>query len=171
MPGANTRTQGRRIFPFWRLLAVTGLMVGVASLFRSPREISGRGQPSVPPSAKSLGEGFEAEDISARQVAIILGILAATTAAVIGIVLIMGWRFEVSRNASNAVLTPEQTARVTPPSPHLQNNPFDDLARVQSRESRMLNTYGWINADHTRARIPIARAREISVGKSLDAGP
>ncbi|PPQ40876.1 hypothetical protein CCS01_00050 [Rhodopila globiformis] len=97
--------------------------------------------------------------------------MAATTAIVVGIVFWMTWRFDISRHETMSRLTPAETARVVPPAPHLQRNPFADLARVQSRETRLLTSYGWISADHSLARIPIDRAMALSVGKSLDASP
>lgn len=173
MPGARNRTP-RKLTGMGRmfgLLAITSAAVGLLSIVRPPGTVSARGHHRTPPSAKSLAEGYEVTDISARDVAMILASMAAVTALVIGIVLLMSWRFHVNRNATNATLTLQQTARTIPPAPHLQRNPFDELNRVHTRESRMLNTYGWIDADHTIARIPIQRAMTLSVGKSLDAAP
>ena len=79
----------------------------------------------------------------------------------------MIWRFDVARNGSCRVLTPQQTARIMPPAPHLQINPFDDLARVQRpRGPRAAQ----LRLDQLRpyvlAHIPIERAMALSVGKS-----
>jgi hypothetical protein len=101
----------------------------------------------------------------------VLGIIAVVTAAVIGIVCIMVWRFDVTRQQSFSSLPLQQTEQHTPPAPHLQVDPFASLQQQRQRENRRLNSYGWTNADHTVARIPLARAMALSVGKSLDAAP
>lgn len=172
MPGASPDNSKPKLRGMLRFAALAGIAVGLASLFHGThQEVSGRGRPRTRPSAESVGEGYEVQDISAGGVVKILIAFAFTTAIVIGIVLLMRWRFLASETATNAVLTSEQTAQMEPPGPHLQVNPFDDLAREQARENRLLNSYGWTDPGHTLARIPISRAMALSVGKSLDAGP
>lgn len=164
----------------WRssrvILAMVGLAIGIGALVRAQGEPSGghmtaTGTPGTPPSAEALAHGWEPKDISAHGVTIVLGIIAATTALVIGIVFLMVWRFDVHREAVLSRLTAEETAQIMPPAPHLQQDPFADLAREKSREARLLTEYGWINSAHTLAHIPIDRAMALSIGKSLDAPP
>jgi hypothetical protein len=171
MPEARKKSRGRVLRLAALMTAGFGLLALVRPEIAEHGEVSGRGRPRTGPSRESVTEGFEREDISARDVVKVLAVLALTTAAVIGIVLLMGWRFHATWTATNSVLTSQQTAQMVPPAPHLQVNPFADLARVNARENRMLNTYGWIDPGHTLARIPIRRAEALSVGKSLDAGP
>jgi hypothetical protein len=162
----------RRWRVIWRLLALGGLVVGVLSLFRQlPEPVSAVGKPATPPSPAALASGFEVKDIDERTVVYILGAIAGTTALVIGIVAVMIWRFDIARTASFADRSSQQTAQSVPPSPHLQINPFADLAQQQARESRLLHSYGWTSADHSTARIPIDRAIALTVGQSLDAPP
>jgi hypothetical protein len=169
MSDASVTRRRRRI---WRLVVAAGLIIGIGSMIRTaPPRPQALGEPGTPASAKSLASGFEITDIGSRSVSFILAIMAATTAVVIGIVFAMVWRFDVHRNEVVSVLTSEQTAQITPPAPQLQQDPFADLARNQSREARLLRSYGWITADHSLARIPIDRAMALSVGKSLDAPP
>ena len=87
---------------------------------------------------------------------------------VVGIVFAMIWRFNIASSRPWSKLTPQQTARLVPPAPHLQVDPFADLAQVRAREERLLHSYGWTSADHSTARIPIDRAMALVVGKSLD---
>ncbi len=68
-------------------------------------------------------------------------------------------------------LTAEQTTRITPPPPNLQADPPMDLARLHASEDQLLGTYAWSDAAHTRARIPIARAMSMLIGKPLDSAP
>jgi hypothetical protein len=172
MPDGQNVVSRWRGFRIWRLLAVASLFIGLGTLLREEtRKTSGRGRHRSSPSAAAISSGYEPKDISARDVSIILGAMAATTALVIGIVFVTVWRFNINRNENLAKLTSQETAQIVPPSPHLQADPFADLARVQSREARLLSGYGWLNTNHTLARIPIDRAMTLSVGKSLDAAP
>lgn len=156
----------------WRLLALGGLAVGAFSLFKQvPAPVTAVGKPRTPPSHEALESGFEVKDIDERSVVYILGVIATTTALVIGIVTVMIWRFDIARTRSFAGLSQQQTAQIVPPSPHLQVNPFTDLAQQQVRESRLLHSYGWTSANHSTARIPIDRAMVLTVGQSLDAPP
>lgn len=156
----------------WRILTIGGLLIGVAALFAKNEErISALGRPTAPPSAESLKEGYEVKDINVRRTVYILAGMGATTALVIGIVFVMIWRFNVNRRAAWAHLTPQQTATLVPPAPHVPRDPFAQLARVRAREERQLHSYGWVSADHSLAHIPIGRAMALVVGKSLDVTP
>lgn len=162
----------RRWRVIWRLLALGGLVAGAFALFRQlPEPVSAAGKPGTPPSRHALESGFEVKDIDERTVVYILGAIAGTTALVIGVVAVMIWRFDITRIASFADLSLQQTAQIVPPSPHLQITPFADLAQLQVRERRLLHSYGWTSADHSTARIPIDRAIALTVGQSLDAAP
>jgi hypothetical protein len=154
-------------------MTLAGVAVAVGGLFRrrGPEGFSATGRHGTPPSADSIASGYEVKDIHVRNTVFILVGMAATTALVVGIVFTTIWRFELNRNAVFSALTPEQTARVVPPAPHLQRDPFLELAQEQSRENYLLHSYGWTSADHSTARIPIDRAMAETVGKSLDAGP
>lgn len=52
--------------------------------------------------------------------------------------------------------------RPVPPaaSPRLQAHPAADLAAVRAQQARA-NGYGWVNAQHTVARVPVERAMAI----------
>lgn len=43
------------------------------------------------------------------------------------------------------------------PSPRLQAHPAADLAAVRANQARA-DGYGWVNAQHTVARVPVERA-------------
>lgn len=157
---------------FWGLLTATGLAVSIGSLFRPFSEPAiARGKHVAMPDAESVACGHEVKDINVRGTVMILTGMAAATALVVGIVFAMVWRFDIHRQADWAGLTPQQTARVVPPSPKLQRDPYLDLAREQVREQHLLHSYGWTSADHSFARIPIDRAMKLTVGSSLDAAP
>jgi hypothetical protein len=162
----------RRGLTLRRLVALSAAAIGIGALLRAYLPaVTARGKSSIPPSGEAVMSGYETTDIDVRGTTFILAGIAATTALVIGIVFILVWRFDVARHAAWSHLTPQQTARLVPPAPHLQLHPFADLARVRIREDRLLHSYGWTSADHSTARIPIDRAMALTVGKSLDASP
>ena len=80
------------------------------------------------------------------------------------------WRFH-RVEAGQPPLTAQQGAAITPPGPPLQSDPFRDIGALRERETRLLTTYAWLDADRRRARIPIARAQALVVGRPLDPGP
>jgi hypothetical protein len=48
---------------------------------------------------------------------------------------------------------------------------LQDIAAERRREADLLNSYAWIDAAHTRARIPIDRAMALMIGQPLDPPP
>ena len=156
----------------WRVVTVAGLVAGVGMLFnRSEGRVSALGKPTAPPGAEALAAGYEVKDINVRAVVYILLGMGATIAFVVGISFITVWRFNVHDAAMWSKLTPQQTATLIPPAPHLQVDPFSQLAQVRAHEERLLHSYAWTSADHGVARIPIDRAMDLMVGKSLDVAP
>lgn len=154
------------------LIVFGGLIVAAAGLskFSSSAE-QARGRHTTSPSAGALHAGHEVTDINVRGTVMILATMAATTALVVGIVFVMIWRFHVHQRPILARLTPIETEHVVTPPPRLEVNPLAALARQLARQHRLLNHYAWADASHDVARIPIARAMALTVGKSLDAHP
>lgn len=131
---------------------------------------SGRGLPGTPPSTRADRLGYEDDPMSARDMTLVLVGLAVfaivSGGAAMGMTaLFHGW------NSLTPSFTPQQTARIVPPGPHLQTHPHAELREERARELQLLHAYAWLNAEHSRARIPIGRAVALTVGKSLDAGP
>jgi hypothetical protein len=131
---------------------------------------TGRGLPGTPPSARSLRLKYEAVDMSARDMTLVLLGLAIFVAVFGGGAIGMAAIFH-TWNARQPAYTPQQTARIVPPGPHLQVHPHAELREERAREVQLLHAYAWLDDKHTTARIPIARAMALTVGKSLDAGP
>lgn len=131
----------------------------------------GRGEPGVPASPRARAAGHETQDMSGGLMGRLMIGLAVMLALVIGG--LIGLRSLVQRldNAAAPPLTAEQTTRVVPPLPNLQNDPVGDLARLRQAEDRLLNNYAWIDPGHTRGRIPIERAMALIVGHPLDTAP
>lgn len=130
-----------------------------------------RGKPSFMPSAPSLAAHYETKDLSAHGLAIILASLATMAGALIGIAFGLVALFGHIDRASLPPLTVQQTARIVPPAPRLQTHPFADLTRLREHEARLLRSYAWVDPAHQRARIPVRRAMQLAIGRSLDAPP
>jgi hypothetical protein len=162
----------RRVITLRRLAILAGVAaVAGAVMHASPLAGSARGKPSAEPGPQATEAGYEPRDISVPGAMAALGVMGITTAVVIAVVFAMVWHFDATRHRIWSRLTPEQTARVVPPPPHLQIAPFDDLAKLRAQQDNLLHSYAWTSADHSTARIPIERAMALAVGKSLDAPP
>jgi hypothetical protein len=51
--------------------------------------------------------------------------------------------------------------------PRLQLAPSDILTALHSHEDQVLNSYGWVDKNRQTARVPIARAMELTIKKQL----
>lgn len=58
-----------------------------------------------------------------------------------------------------------------PPEPRLQVLPKDDLARLRSEEDSRLAAYGWVDREHSVARIPIGHAMRLVAERGLAGWP
>lgn len=133
-------------------------------------EETGRGDPATPPTPQAVTKGFETEDMSAATMGMLTVGLGVAIAVAIWLMVIMLHSFRAERNEAPR-LTAQQTAPLEPPSPRVQNNPLGDIAALRHHEFVLLNTYGWVDAKHQRARIPIGIAVSRTVGQSLDSAP
>lgn len=158
----------------WALVRARTAVVVVAQALGRPHGVPGstaRGKPSFTPNAPSLAAHYERGDLSARGLAIILAVLAASAGALIGVAFGLVALFGHLDRASLPPMTVQQTARIVPPAPRLQTYPFADLTRLREHEARLLNSYAWVDPAHQRARIPVRRAMQLAIGRSLDAPP
>ena len=132
---------------------------------------SGRGSPGIPASRSARQAGHETTEASARAVGLVLAVFGLTAVGVIvGSVVGLNWIQRADR-AARPPITTEQRADIVPPLPHLQVKPYDDLHEVRAHAAALLDQYGWADAAHTHARIPIDRAMALVVGKPLDPAP
>jgi hypothetical protein len=118
----------------------------------------------------SLDQGYEVADASGRALAWVMLVGAAVIAASIGGLFVLVAHYH-REDASHPPLTAEQRAKITPPGPHLQAEPFRDIAALRRRETALLQGFAYLDADHKRARIPIDRAIALVIGKPLDSSP
>jgi hypothetical protein len=134
-------------------------------------EASGRGDPGEPPSPQARKAGHEVTDMSGRTMMWVLICLAGSVAGAVGVMFLLLNIFQGELREDRPQLTAEQTAPLAPPDPTLEAAPETDLARLRGSEDHLLHAYSWIDAHHTRARIPIDRAMTLVTGQKLDVAP
>ena len=113
--------------------------------------------------------GHETSDVNVRNTALVMAGLALAAIAVVGTMVWMMNSFAAGQRRALPALTPQQTARLAPPPPNLQADPYADLDRERAATEAHLAGYGYRDGSRTRARIPIGRAMELIIGRSLDA--
>jgi hypothetical protein len=164
----------RRAFAGLASLVTVG---GTALLMKKRRgtppksEESGRGSHGTPPDPDSSHSGHELEDMSGGTMMWVMAGLGSLVAASLCLMILLSDYFNHERRESAPPLTAQQTAPLRPPEPNLQTDPVGDLARLKSGEDRLLDRYAWIDASHTRARIPLDRAITLTAGRKLDVAP
>lgn len=145
--------------------------VGDEAFSKDVDEASGRGNASVPASSQARKAGHETEDMSARTMTkLVLGLGLVATLMVFGMI---GLRslFISLHQRGEPPLTTEQTTVINPPAPNLQTAPLTQLSAMAAVSNKLLDTYAWVDASHTQARIPIDRAMQLIIGHPLDTAP
>jgi hypothetical protein len=95
------------------------------------------------------------------------GILSfAVALVVLGVVIhfalaLVMQRFSREEKKAQDQKPPQFALAVDVPSPHLQDDPAADLARLKAEQIGRLTTYGWVSRDAGIAHIPIDRAMDI----------
>ncbi len=135
----------------------------------SPR--AGRGAHTVPASPQSVTDGYEVVDANPISIIKWAGLLLGFAVTMIVLMILMLNFFDATTERDDRRLTPEQTATIAVPLPHLQAQPYLDLHAERAHEDGLISGYAWIGARHAAARLPIGRAMTLSVGRSLDLGP
>lgn len=164
----------------WAVAAIASVVGGgigltspaIRRLARADERHIARGTPDTPPSRQSVKAGYEVKDFNARDMALILGSIAGTVAVLIGGIFFMAGHLDrVYTNHYAAAFTSEQVATVHTPLPHLEVHPLANYAAYHAHEMHRLSQYRYLDASHSRARIPIYRAMAIEAGRGLDQAP
>ena len=129
----------------------------------------GRGYHEFTPDPKAAKAGHELEDMSGALMGKLFLGLGVTVACVIA--LMVWYVASLSPPENGPALTAQQLAPIEPPKPNLQAEPLVEINSLRHREEGELDTYAWVTPDHTRARIPISRAKTLVLGHSLDTAP
>ncbi len=123
-----------------------------------------------PVDRRSVELGYERVDVKAGK---IVAVMLVSVTVIVGAISVLFYLIgTVHRgDAASRPMTPQQTAVIVPPGPHLQDHPLHDIAMERQRESDLLKFYAWADPQHRTARIPIARAEALVTGRSLDPQP
>jgi hypothetical protein len=126
---------------------------------RSGRRVDEPGTPQA--SAVSSRHIHERQDVNSKSLIIsivtILIILGIIHVIVAGMVLL----FLAYQRKVNPPPPALATLNPPPPEPRLQSNPPADMTRMLDEQTRILNSYGWVDQKAGIARIPIERAMDI----------
>ena len=124
----------------------------------------------LPVDARSETLGYEVADTRVATLVTIMATgVAAILASIIGLFVFIGQAHRADR--ASTPLTPQQLAVIVPPGPRLQDHPLHDIAAERKREDDLLNAYAWTDRDRGAARIPLARASALVIGRPLDPLP
>jgi hypothetical protein len=81
---------------------------------------------------------------------------------VFGLVIsLITFRFFVKRQPLGPPASPFENVRTLPPEPRLQVNAPQDLERYKAEQTKMLDSYGWVDQKAGIVRIPVERAMDI----------
>ena len=115
---------------------------------------------------RTNGAGYEVEDASIREVIIAGAGIAIGTF----IVCVLMWflfnalkRSEAEAQTINPLANPYQL----PPEPRLQVQPYVELENLRRHEDEVLNTYGWVDKNGGKVRLPIDRAMDLMLERGL----
>jgi hypothetical protein len=164
----------------WGAIGVALAAFGATALFAREKGLSpmavpdaltreGRGERVGPIDASSLEAGYEIVDTNVGALVKVMLISVAIGAFSVALVFWMFARFNTHYQDTRIGMTRQQSAAIEPPLPHLQAAPYRDIDATIMEQKRRVETYGWNDPEHTSAHIPIARAMQQVVGKSLDA--
>jgi hypothetical protein len=117
--------------------------------------------------------GHEVRDISTRVVAVFgVALLVGAIVVHVAIWLLYLYFGSVAARASTREFPLAQVgAPAHPPAPRLQTRPREELNRMRAEEERILNTYGWVDANGGVVRIPIEQAMRMTLEQGLPVRP
>jgi hypothetical protein len=138
-----------------------------------PKPIEGpaEGEPDARPvDPKSVKLGYERRDAKHGTV---VKVMLSSAAVIVGAIAVLFYLIgTVHRNdQASGPLTQQQLAVIVPPGPRLQDHPLHDIDMQRQRENDRLTFYAWNDPQHRTARIPIARAEALVIGRPLDPLP
>jgi hypothetical protein len=112
------------------------------------------------------------DDISVRGIVLFsLGLLSTVILTLLAMRLMFGAFLagEVAKDPPRSPLADRNLSRL-PPAPRLQTAPEEELRRLRAEEEETLRSYGWIDREAGRVRIPIERAMDLIAARGLEFG-
>lgn len=116
---------------------------------------------------KPNGPGYEVKDASTREIVLTgIGLAVGTIivcVAVAGLLKVL----TATEGKSRQPITQIPAMHSFPPEPRLQQLPPLELDQVRRIEDERLASYGWVDKDAGRVRIPIDRAMDLVIQRGL----
>jgi hypothetical protein len=121
---------------------------------------------SIPPATPTEAH-YERRDVSPNFI-LVFGIGVALLIAIsIGVVIGMLTLFSAQATESAPTLSPVVDTQQLPPGPRLQAAPERDLQELREANEVILDTYGWVDQEDGRVRIPIDQAMDLLLEEGL----
>jgi hypothetical protein len=113
--------------------------------------------------------GHELSDLRPGYIAL-FGIVLTTIIVAAAVITSLLIYFKAAEQSSHETPVPRLAREREPtPEPRLQVDPHNELRQMRAAEEAVLNSYGWVDKDAGKVRIPIERAMEILAKKGLPA--
>lgn len=117
--------------------------------------------------ANSTGAGHELSDLNPKNIAL----FGAMLAGIIGATLLASYALfhflYTGVTRARPLPSPLSFSREPTPEPRLLVKTGDDLKAMRAEESKILNSYAWVDHDKGIVRLPIDRAIEILAQRGL----
>ncbi len=121
-------------------------------------------------SAGAAAVGHETKDADVNKLAIFGLVLAAMV--LFGFVVTEAlFRYSIHAGNAHRRASPFENANQIPPKPHLLVSDPADYEHYMEQQTKMLNSYGWVDPKQGTVRIPIDRAMALVLQKGLPARP
>lgn len=113
--------------------------------------------------------GHEPSDLRPGYIAL-FGIVLTTIIGAAAVITSLLIYFKAAEQSRHETPVPRLAREREPtPEPRLQIDAHNELRQMRAAEEAALNSYGWVDKDSGRVRIPIERAMEILAKKGLPA--
>lgn len=113
------------------------------------------------------GAGYEVEDASVREIVFTgIGLAVGTIIvcfAVAGLLKVL----TATGAAERQPITQIPVQQTFPPGPRLQEKPWLEMQELRKKEQEALTTYGWVDKNAGKVRIPIDQAIDIVAQRGL----
>jgi hypothetical protein len=119
--------------------------------------------------APGNGQGHETGDVNVWAIGKFAFALVAIIA--VSLVLLVGlFKYFQMRDQANPTAVNVDPTKLFP-EPRLQRTPIPDLRTVRADEDRVLNSYGWVDAQKNVVRVPIDVAIDLLAKKGIPSRP
>ena len=113
--------------------------------------------------------GHESSDLRPGYIAL-FGVVLTTIIVAAAVITSLLIYFKAAQRSRQETPVPRLAQEREPtPEPRLQIDAHNELRQMRAAEEAALNSYGWVDKDSGRVRIPIERAMDILAKKGLPA--